>query len=217
MVTAYSQRDTEWAHDGLGTDQQLTLGQAGCLVTSIASVVADLTGESLSPGLFNDWLRANKGFKDGNLFIFDSVAPLGLRRVRSIYASTTAAPIADLTEALKAGHAVIVQVDIAPGGKMDQHWVRLLSVDEKDGQIMDPWKLPGQEFVPLSTYFAPGWDPARAIFTAHIYQAEPPTRWILDTEAEAEAEAPRRRIRRAIPAPEDVGPHQPALCLRPPD
>lgn len=211
MVTAYSQRDTEWAYDGLGANAKPTLGEAGCLVTSMASIIADLAGQSLSPGLLNDWLRLNKGFKDGNLFIFDSVVPLGLRRIRSIYASATPAPIADLAEALKAGHAVVIQVDITPGGRLDQHWVRLLSVDEKDGQIMDPWQLPGRELVPLSTYFAPGWNSARAIFIAHIYQAEPPKRWTLD------AEPTGRGVRTIEPAPEDVGAYQAGLCLRPPD
>ncbi len=212
MVTAYSQRDTEWAQDGLGTSLQPTMGDAGCLVTAMASLVVDLGGQLLSPGLLNDWLRANNGFKDGNLFIFDSVAPLGLRRVRSIYASTTPAPTADLSEALKAGRGIVIKVDSAPDSeRVDEHWVRLLSVDEKDGQIMDPWKLPGNEFVSLSTYFAPGWDSARAIFVAHVYQAEPPKRWALD------AEAPTRRIRRVEPLPEDPGAYQTALCIRPPD
>lgn len=211
MVTAYSQRDTEWAYEGLGTILQPTMGEAGCLVTAIASLVADLGGQLLSPGLLNDWLRANKGFKDGNLFLFDSVTPLGLQRVKFIQPQSDPAGIAALTEALKAGQGVVIQVDSTPGGALNQHWVRLLSVDDKDGQIMDPWQLPGKEFVPLSTYFAAGWNSARAIFLAAIYQAEPPKRWVLD------AEAPTRRIRRAERAPEDPGAAQPVLCLRPPD
>lgn len=211
MVTAYSQRDTEWAQDGLGTSLQPTLGEAGCLVTAIASLVADLAGQLLSPGLLNDWLRANKGFQQGNLFVFGSVVPLGLRLVEMVQARTDPAPITKLTDALKAGAGIVVQVDSVPGGALNQHWVRLLSVDEKDGQIMDPWQLPGKEFVPLSTYFAPGWDSARAIFIAAIYRAEPPKRWTLDTEV------PELRIRRAEPPAEGAEIHQPALCLRPPD
>ncbi len=211
MVTAYSQRDTEWAQDGLGTSLQPTLNDAGCLVTAVASLVADLGGQLLSPGLLNDWLRANKGFVQGNLFVLDSVLSLGLRRLKSLQPRTDSTAITALSDALKAGQGVVVQVDFTPGGALNQHWVRLLSVDEKDGQIMDPWQFPGKEFVPLSTYFAPGWDSARTIIIAHIYQAEPPKRWTLD------AEAPGRRIRRAEPLPEDPGAHQPALCLRPPD
>lgn len=208
MVTAYSQRDTEWYYDGLGTSPKPNMGEAGCLVTAMASIVTDLAGQLLSPGLLNDWLRGNKGFLQDNLFVFDSVAPLGLRRIRSIYASATPAPIADLADALNAGNAIVIEVDFTPGGPMNMHWVRLLSVDEKDGQIMDPWQKPGKEFVPLSTYFASGWDSARSIFIAHIYQADPPKRWIMDVGPESRALAPQ---------PDDPGAYQTELCIRPPD
>jgi hypothetical protein len=53
---------------------------------------------------------------------------------------------------------------------LDQHWVRLLAVDEKDAQIMDPWQYPGKEFVKLSRYFAQDWTTEKAIFTVAIYQ-----------------------------------------------
>ena len=53
---------------------------------------------------------------------------------------------------------------------MDQHWVRLLAVDEKDGQIMDPWQYPGKELTTLSRYYGEGWTTERAIFIVAIYQ-----------------------------------------------
>ena len=39
---------------------------------------------------------------------------------------------------------------------------------------MDPWQMPGKEFVRLSTYFAPGWLTALAIFTSAVYRPKPP-------------------------------------------
>lgn len=206
MVTAYSQRDTQWAHEGLGHQASPTMGAAGCLVTSVASVVTDLTDQPLGPGYLNDWLRQNKGFASGNLFVFASVVPLGLQLTELIRSQSQPAPIARLAELLDDGAAIIVLVDINPGGGLDTHWVRLLSVDEKDGQIMDPWQMPGKEYVRLSTYFASGWTPARAIFTSAVYRPKAaPVRGLYGLEADI--------------SPETVGEenlaYQPALCIRP--
>lgn len=202
MVTSYSQRDTEWSEDALGASKELTLGQAGCLVTSIASTLSDFTDRPISPGELNWWLRENRGFVGGGLFVFTSIETLGLHYVKRIDCQTQPAPIDHLTELLAAGFGVVIQVDSRPGGELDQHWVRLLAVDERDGQIMDPWQLPGGELVKLSKYFAADWTPARAIFTAVVYQslAQVAGRDLFEVLAPD------------VPVVEE---HQDALCLRP--
>jgi hypothetical protein len=170
MTIAYSQRDVEWAEDRLGTSKEYTLGTAGCLVTAVASMLSDLTDRPVSPGELNLWLRENGGYASGALFVFGSVSSFGVRLAEMIHCQSTPAPIKHMSEALADGAVIIVQVDSKPGGAVDQHWVRLLTVDEKDGQIMDPWQYPGKEFISLSRYFAPEWTVERAIFTVAIYQ-----------------------------------------------
>ena len=170
MAIPYSQRDIEWAEDRLGTSTEYTLGTAGCLVTSVASMLSDLTDRPVSPGELNLWLRENRGYASGALFIFSSVAAFGVRLAEMIRCQTTPAPITHMAEALEDDAVVIVQVDSKPGGELDQHWVRLLTVDEKDAEIIDPWQYPGKEQTKLSRYFAEGWSTERAIFTVAIYQ-----------------------------------------------
>ena len=114
-------------------------------------------------------MRTN-GYVNGALFIFSSVAAFGVRLAEMIRCQTTPAPIKHMAEALDDGAVVIVQVDSKPGGALDQHWVRLLAVDEEDAEIMDPWLYPGKELTKLSRYFAEGWNTERAIFTVAIYQ-----------------------------------------------
>ncbi len=159
MTTAYSQRDTEWSTEPLGHQETPTLSQAGCLVTAIASVVTDLTDQPMAPGYLNDWLRKNKGFSNGNLFVFSSITSLGLQLVKMIQSASQPAPIAELAELLAGGAALVVLVDSTPGDNLNNHWVRLLAVDEENGEIMDPWQMPGKELVSLSKYFAPDWTP----------------------------------------------------------
>ena len=170
MAIPYSQRDVEWAEDRLGTSKEYTMGTAGCLVTSVASMLSDLTDRPVSPGELNLWLRENKGYASGALFVFSSVAPFGVRLAEMIHCQSTPAPIKHMSEALDDGAVVIVQVDSKPGGALDQHWVRLLTVDEKDAEIIDPWQYPGKEATKLSRYFAEGWNTEKAIFTVAIYQ-----------------------------------------------
>ncbi len=205
MTTAYSQRDTEWSGEPLGHQDTPTMGEAGCLVTAVASVVTDLTDQSLAPGYLNDWLRQNKGYTNGNLFVFSSVTPLGLTLVKMIQSASQPAPIAELAELLAGGAALVVLVDFTPGGVFNNHWVRLLAVDEQDGDIMDPWRMPGKEFVRLSTYFAAGWTPARAIFNTAVYRPkEPAVRGLWGLEAGIGPESEWDNS----PA------YQPSLCIR---
>ena len=124
--------------------------------------------------------------------MWDSITSLGLRRAETIPCVSQPAPVKRLAELLADGAAVVVEVDSIPDGPLNQHWVRLLSVDEKDGQIMDPWQFPGREFIALSRYFAAGWTPPRAIFMAVVYRPAAPTRDLIGD-----------------------GGHQSALCLRP--
>lgn len=208
MVTPYSQRDTEWSQDGLGHQKSPTMGEAGCLVTTMASIINDLTDQSLAPGYLNDWLRENKGYAGGNLFVFASVTSLGLQLAELIRSQAQPAPIERLAELLDDGAAIAALVDSRPGGNLDSHWVRLLSVDDKDGEIMDPWQMPGKEFVRLSTYFAAGWTPARAIFTAAVYRPKPPVvrgLWGLESGIDLSG---------LEPLVDENPAYQPALCIR---
>ena len=43
-------------------------------------------------------------------------------------------------EQLADGRVVLAQVDWEPGGKIEQHWVRLLDVKAGETAIMDPWQ-----------------------------------------------------------------------------
>lgn len=212
MVTPYSQRDTEWAQDRLGTNPP-TVGEVGCLMSSMASVITDLTSYSMAPGYLNHWLRENKGYASGNLFAFNSVTPLGLSRVELVYAKNNEMALDKLTQALDDGAAVVLQVDSSPGGALNQHWVRAISLTEADGQIMDPWQLPGKEMKKLSIYFASGWKTKRAIFIAAIYRKAAGAR-TLGVPGEPPSVPDVGGDDLGIDLGEET---QPFLCPRPPD
>lgn len=166
-MAAFSQRDPRWQADKLGTGE-LTLGQAGCLVSAVAAMLASW-GVATDPKRLNEYVKQHYGFVDDNLFVFASVDGLGCRFVELIDCWSVAAPVDRLTAAVGAGAGVVVCVDFTPGGKVQPHWVWLRSLGERSGQIVDPWQLPGKEQVELGKYLAQGWTPARGIFLAAVY------------------------------------------------
>ena len=167
----FSQRDARWADINIGTSKT-TIGRAGCTITSAASCLVAL-GVDTDPGRLNRYLVTHSGFVDGNLMRFDAFGPLGISCVGVIECEDVAAPVERIYAALGSGQAVIAKVDFRPGGSVDQHWVRILSLDDLDAEIMDPWNPPPKMvYYLMSRYAAPVWSsPARCIFRIVIYAA----------------------------------------------
>lgn len=191
-VVAFSQRDPRWAATSLGTGT-LTIGQAGCLLSAVASMLATW-GVSTDPARLNAQVLRTYGFVDDNLFVFASVDGLACRFVEYIDCATTPAPVERLAAAIGGGAGVVACVDYAPGGVVQPHWVWLTVLTERTGRIVDPWQLPGHEQSGLEPYLARGWTPARGIFAAAIYS--------------------RLSATRALAWRSAVEPHQAAVCVR---
>lgn len=187
-IVAFSQRDPRWRDEALGTGE-LTIGQAGCLLTAVASLLATW-GVSTDPARLNRQVQQSYGFVDDNLFVFASVDGLACRFARYIDCATIPAPVAEIEAAIAARSGVLLCVDATPGGKVQPHWVWAVNVMREPGKpdqwgIVDPWRLPGQERVYLDAYLAKGWTPARGIFAAAIYDRIEETRaltWRSDTD-----------------------------------
>jgi hypothetical protein len=170
-VPAYSQRDLRWAGLQLGTGPS-TIGQAGCLIVAVAAGLRGF-GVDTDPARLNAWLIEHGGYSQGDLFIWQSIEPFGVHLQSYVACPLTAAPMAQIRQALASGYLVIAEVDAQPGASIQQHWVRLLSVtaDGRDAEIMDPWQLPGAELCRLAEhYLAQGWDVARAVMAVGIYR-----------------------------------------------
>ena len=167
-MTSFSQRDLRWSTQQLGTCD-LTIGRAGCLISSVAAMLVDF-GCPTDPGRLNAWLKDHRGYVRGCHFVYDSVRGLGANLSAIIRCPTTPAPMDKLRAALDADCGVIAKIDAIPGGKVDQHWVQLLTVIDDDCTVMDPWQPPGREVISLIDHYGlPGWDAARAILQAVIY------------------------------------------------
>ena len=192
-ATAFSQRDPQWRAEPLGVGPK-TIGQVGCLLTASAALLATW-GVDTDPRRLNQWLSAHQGYAKGNLMRFSAVTPFGVHFVNYINCATVPAPLQQLIQAVAGGAGVLVCMDSQPGGIVQPHWVYLTSLDKTDGQIVDPWQLPGRESRRLTSYLASGWDIARGIFHVAIYRRSQVTPL---GEQRALSQASFRRKSRAI-------------------
>lgn len=125
----FSQGDARWKNQILGHGPA-TIGQAGCLMTSVTSLCAGLgihvNGGTPNPSTMNNWLKAHGGFVSGDLFVWGSVASLGLHYVGHVTSHS------QIVSALKQGRHVILNVN---GG---HHWVLATGHTSTGYTVMDP-------------------------------------------------------------------------------
>lgn len=131
----YSQRDIRWAAHPLGTKS--TIGANGCLMTC-ASMACNHFGHASNPLQLNDWLTANEGYLDGNLFLWDKLTELypDMKFDGFVYNPTTA----QIKAAIQAGTLPIMFVDFNDDTQLiEMHWVLGVGVMGDEVIIADPW------------------------------------------------------------------------------
>jgi hypothetical protein len=161
--TTYAQHDPRWAGSRLGSSPY-TLGGQGCLISSVASMLADVSGDpKWTPQELNTWLTVNHGYSGGSNFIFNSIDALGIVKYESLADYAMPAPMDKIERYLSEGGYVIVKVDFNPATmQVEQHYCRYLG----NGRVMDPWYGDIADIVPRYR----GKTAAEAIWRAVYYK-----------------------------------------------
>lgn len=131
----YNQRDIRWAAHPLGT--RSTIGANGCLMTC-ASMVCNHFGHASNPLALNNWLTANEGYRDGNLFLWAAIERLypDMRFDGFVYSPTAQ----QIKAVILAGVLPIMFVDFNDDTPLiEMHWVLGIGVTGNDVIIADPW------------------------------------------------------------------------------
>lgn len=138
-VQLWSQRDPRWSSDRMGSSY-ITLGQEGCLVTCVASVMEYLDIDT-NPKHYNRLLTENNGYQYPNKMYWLMPEVLWTGKVKRLeyktfygtgWESAAQAIIDD-------GRPALAQVDFVPGGVMNQHWVVLIGKINGVWWCYDPW------------------------------------------------------------------------------
>lgn len=75
----YQQCDSKWKNVAIGT-LEVTMCQKGSLIASVSSMLkhygVKVDGQDADPKALNEWLKKNKGYKNENEFVPDSIDKL---------------------------------------------------------------------------------------------------------------------------------------------
>lgn len=171
----WSQRDPRWKDTKLGFGNT-TIGQYGCLVTSVAMMVSHAYIKDYTPADVNERLKEVDGFvgSNKNLMVFSKVVEAypeflkmaGLHR----YPYPQSADVSLIGEADYA----IVQVDMQVADPdLDEHWVIVVDrEDDGDLVIHDPWT--GKRTSMPPAYAKVGWTAAECIFAIALWDRRRP-------------------------------------------
>ena len=74
----FKQCDSRWGSERLGTHPTNTICSAGCLMSSAAMALTGIDN-SYNPSSLNTWLNGHGGYVSGDLFVWASINPLGVK------------------------------------------------------------------------------------------------------------------------------------------
>ena len=172
QTTPLSQRDPGWRAVPLGFGDSQTIGSDGCTLTCL-TMVANGLGFSETPATLNDKLKglgANVGFI-GPLMVWAGLtrACPGITLNAFARCRDTAAPMDSIDAALDAGRPVVVELDMSPSAGLQNHWVVLLGRQDGDYLIFDPWPVPAEPAIPLTSRYGFSGAPSQIITAAVFY------------------------------------------------
>jgi len=160
-----SQNDPQWASTLLGKSITITLGQAGCLVTSYA-VLSYYYGTPLSPFDINQKLK-DAGLFDGSLISADDDLSKIINTIHYVQSNDYPGPAdLQLLQELLADpmKCVIVEIDL---GNASVHFAPVVSCDGTAVTIMNVWDGKVED---LNSIYG---DPATKILKFVVYQGTP--------------------------------------------
>lgn len=139
-LTLY-QNDDRWKDKFLGFANDSTIGQFGCLLTSL-SMVSNALGADETPETLNEKMKAAKAFQGPwiRAFMIGSALP-NVKYVKNVECyGDVPAPISEIDSWLATGKPVIVEVDYSPDPDIQNHWIVIYAKQGDDYLIRDPWK-----------------------------------------------------------------------------
>lgn len=139
----WRQGDSTWSNIKIGNTNS-TIGQIGCLVTSIAILIEksgiNTTISPFNPGTFVEALNKNNGFDSGGNLQYAAVSKAvpGFSYAGNVNlrGKSRSEKIALITQYFNQGYFITAEVKGATQG--NQHWVAITGVDSVNVMMVDP-------------------------------------------------------------------------------
>jgi hypothetical protein len=137
-VAFFSQRDSRWSGDQLGTCSGTTIGSAGCAITAIAMAGARSVS-NFNPASLNTYLKNNSGYSSGCLVIWSAAANIDGTGGFTFHGTGSIGSAANLKSLIDGNKFVI-----AKSGRFSSHWGIIIGYNNlgstlSDFYYLDPW------------------------------------------------------------------------------
>lgn len=137
-VAFFSQRDSRWSGDQLGTCSGTTIGSAGCAITAIAMAGARSVS-NFNPASLNTYLKNNSGYSSGCLVIWSAAANIDGSGGFTFHGTGSIGSAANLKSLIDGNKFVI-----AKSGRFSSHWGIIIGYNNlgstlSDFYYLDPW------------------------------------------------------------------------------
>ena len=142
--TQLYQNDPRWQNKIMGNGRTETIGNLGCLVTSL-TMMGNYFGGNETVASFNDKMKQNNGFQGPwvRAFRVNSVFP-NVNYQKHIECDNQDAPLDELDAALAGGSLATVRVDYSPAAGIQSHWIVVHQKTGDDYKIWDPYNNPSE-------------------------------------------------------------------------
>lgn len=169
-IKQFSQTDPQWKANPLGFDKSSTIGNYGCLLTSLTMCATHYGAGDLTPVALNEKMKAIGGFQAGTAFIvarlISNIVPGMTLDYRNCGGSP--APLSEIDNRLAMNQPVIIEVDWSPSAGLQTHYAVAYAKEGSDYLVYDPYPFPttsGQIKLSTSKYaqLAKSTDPAKII------------------------------------------------------
>ena len=136
------QNDPRWKDTVMGFGTTETIGNLGCLLTSM-TMVGNYYGGNETPATLNNKLKQLEGFQGPwvRAFKISSVFP-NVNYQNRLRSTDQNAPMEIIDAALEAGSLPVVQVDYSPAPGIQSHWIVLYKKQGDDYLMWDPYDSP---------------------------------------------------------------------------
>lgn len=142
MSNIIAQRDSRWSSILLGFGKS-TIGQVGCVVSSISDGLLAAGYQDLTPDVINTKLKTVPGAFTGttlNLIDWTKLqVVLPIQYVATYNYDTVPAPLDQLSQYLSQGMTVLLRVNAKAIGGTGDHFLRAISVQGSEVIVHDPW------------------------------------------------------------------------------
>ncbi len=136
------QNDPRWKDTVMGFGTTETIGNLGCLLTSM-TMVGNYFGGNETPVTFNSKMKQAEGFQGPwvKAFKISAVFP-DVNYQNRVRSTDQEAPMELIDAALEAGSLPVVQVDYSPAAGIQSHWIVLYKKQGDDYLMWDPYNSP---------------------------------------------------------------------------